>query len=113
MLVTANLDDFHQRTQLREAVFIMPTNQTFSQIPSGRQVQGMEILDTMDILHELRNNQFLLECLDRVIEDACFDADSEQRKRLTQIFTVLAAYDNEKVTKKLETAIALLEELTG
>ena len=87
----------------------MPTNQTFSQIYSDLHWKGMEIPDSIDILCELRDNQFLLECLDQIIGDVYYDADSEQRKRLTQISTVLAAYDNEKVTKKLETAIKLLK----
>lgn len=87
----------------------MSANQPTSQIYSDLHWKGMEILDSIDILYELRNNQFLLECLDQTIGHVYSDAGSEQRKRLTQISTVLAAYDNEKVTKKLETAIKLLK----
>ena len=70
------------------------------------------ILDVSDILCELRENQYLLECLDHSLESAYFQGDSQAREWLTKIGTVLRAYDNDRVTERLSTAIALLSEAT-
>lgn len=70
------------------------------------------ILDASDILGELQDNQYLLECLDRSINDAYFRGDSQSREWLTKIQTVLYAYNNDRVTERLSTAIALLSEAT-
>lgn len=68
-------------------------------------------VQAMDILTELRENQYLLELLGCAIGDAYFDADDDTRERLTKISTVLRAYDNDRVTDSLKKAIAILDEV--
>lgn len=89
----------------------MPTIESLFPIPPDRHSDGMEILDAIDLLYELKDNQYLLDCLDEVIGHVYFDHHENKafRQGLTNISTVLRAYSNETVTGKLETAIALLE----
>lgn len=68
------------------------------------------ILDATDILYELHDRQWLIACLRLTMETLYFDADSQLRDSLNKIATVLNAYDNDHVTERLKTAIALLSE---
>ena len=69
----------------------------------------MPILDAMDILTDLREWQYLLNCLEKTFDDAYCGANSETRAMLTKMTTVLRAYDNEKVIEKLTTALEALD----
>ncbi len=69
----------------------------------------MPILDAMDILNEIREWQYLLDCLEQALRSVYFDADPETRAKLTEVSTVLRAYDNEKVIEKLTTAFEALD----
>ena len=68
------------------------------------------INDATDILNELRDRQYLLECVAETIDHAWHHGDRQSREWLVKISTVLSAYDNEKVTTQLSKAIHLLSE---
>jgi hypothetical protein len=70
------------------------------------------VRDASDILNELRQNQYLLECLNHSLDEAYYEADPLAQEWLIKIGAVLRAYDNDRVTERLSTAIALLSEAT-
>jgi hypothetical protein len=68
------------------------------------------IVEAIDILSALRDRHFLLECLNSVFGDCYFDADPETKRKITNLSTVLAAYDHRAATDSLDRVIALLED---
>lgn len=68
------------------------------------------IIQAQDLLNELKTNHYLLECVDRAISDAYFDADSSLKPEIEKIGTVLRAYDPEKAVTLISQAIQLLED---
>jgi hypothetical protein len=68
------------------------------------------VCQAQDLLNELVEKQFLLECLDETLGHVYFDADSKTKKELTKISTVLRAYDNEKAVALISQAIQLLDD---
>ncbi len=77
--------------------------------PKTKTSRGL-ILDSVDILNELYDHQWLIACLGLTLETLYIGADSQLRDSLNKIATVLNAYDNDHVTERLKTAIALLSE---
>lgn len=69
------------------------------------------IAQAEDLLSEVIERQFVLECLRETINDIYFDAGSETQKRLTNLSTLLRLYDNEFVTDSLSRATTLMDDV--
>jgi hypothetical protein len=82
---------------------------TMPDFPKTKDSIGLTI-DAADILAELHDRQWLIDCIKLTMDTLYFDTDSKLRDALDKIATVLYAYDNDRVTERLKTAITLLSE---